>query len=102
MGETDIIPYSIDANIFTDLFFSSPDPDACKGVTFSDCPIQYAHHLKKGIQKEAVSCQQACAYSQDCEFFRFTDNFNHKCWFLDEDYRRECNIYAAPAVSIFK
>ena len=92
----------MEAYILADLFSSCPDPDLCKGVTFSDCPIRNAHHIKKGIQNNAVSCQEACAYSQNCKFFRFTDNFNRKCWFLDDDYRRECNIYAAPAVSIFK
>ena len=83
-------------------FFSCLATDVCKDVSFSGCPIKNAHKIKKGIQADPISCQAACAHKEDCKYFRFTENFIHKCSFLEEDYRHDCNIFAAPMVSIFE
>ena len=72
--------------------------DVCKDVTFSGCPIENAHKIKKRYSSDAVSCQSACAYNEDCKYFRFKDNVNHGCSILSEDYRQDCNIFAAPVV----
>ena len=74
--------------------------DVCKDVSFSECPIKTAHKIKKGIQTDVTSCQSACAYKQNCNYFRFTEYGIHKCSFLEEDYRQDCNVFAAPVVRI--
>ena len=68
------------------LIFRCLDADVCKDVSFSGCPIKNSHKIKKGIQANAISCQETCAYDPNCKYFRFTENVIYKCSFLEDDY----------------
>ena len=74
--------------------------DACKDITFGACLLDRSNIIKNGSQADAVTCQEACNNHEECHFFRFSDQFNSKCNFLREEYRRGCDVIGGSLVGV--
>ena len=72
--------------------------DPCMDITFGACSLDRSNIIKNGTQADAVTCQEACNNHEECQFFRFSDQFNSKCTFLREEYRRSCDIVGGSLV----